>query len=366
MLGKVVVERLAEQEKVNKQLSQKSKELKRSFALTQSANIELEKKVAELAEALKISQDEKKIVESALEQSKKELEKVQKSHEDDLSVIENLREKHERATKIAEDLRTNNASLAKSLSTKDRKIQDLEKALTEQNAASKRNTSEILEKLKLLYEEYKKSLNEFGVRPAPLPDNIEIPEFMDWMETEFQALSEVISGASDFAAAFSVESILKILHDYDCADLAKFHDTISQFSSATSTSIIRTNADVQAIKNKFAREFWLTSGKEVVKVIARAKLAEVNFRTISSLVPAIDVSVSRVPFTFCFLFFSLVPEENRENIAASPEGSSSGEDSSDSGEGGSGGSSSSSSDEGSNDGQASGRDDSYPKVDVTN
>jgi hypothetical protein len=42
--------------------------------------------------------------------------------------------------------------------------------------------------LKLLYEEYKKSLNEFGVRPAPLPANIEIPEFMDWMETEFKAL----------------------------------------------------------------------------------------------------------------------------------------------------------------------------------
>jgi hypothetical protein len=40
------------------------------------------------------------------------------------------------------------------------------------------------------------------------------------METEFKALSEVISGASDFAAAFSVESILKILHDYECADLA--------------------------------------------------------------------------------------------------------------------------------------------------
>jgi small-conductance mechanosensitive channel len=84
MLGKVAVERLAKQEKVNKQLSQKSKELKRSFALAQSANIDLEKKVAELAEALKTSQDEKKIAEAALEQSKKELEKVQKSHEDDL------------------------------------------------------------------------------------------------------------------------------------------------------------------------------------------------------------------------------------------------------------------------------------------
>jgi hypothetical protein len=58
-------------------------------------------------------------------------------------------------------------------------------------------------------------------------------------------------------------------------------------------------------------------------------------------------------------------EEDCENIAASPEGSTSGEGSSDSGEGGSGGSSSSSSDEGSNDSQASGRDESSLKVEVT-
>jgi hypothetical protein len=73
-------------------------------------------------------------------------------------------------------------------------------------------------------------------------------------------------------------------------------------------------------------------------------------------------------FPLHLLFFpsQLNEEENRENIAASPEGSTSGEDSSDSGEGGSGGSSSSSSssDGGSNDGQASGRDESSPKVDV--
>jgi hypothetical protein len=100
---------------------------------------------------------------------------------------------------------------------------------------------------------------------------------MDWMETEFKALSKVISGVSDFAAAFFVESILKILHDFDCADLENFRVKISQFPSATSTAILRANTDVQAIKNKFAREFWLTSGKETVKLIARAKLAEVNF-----------------------------------------------------------------------------------------
>jgi hypothetical protein len=58
------------------------------------------------------------------------------------------------------------------------------------------------------------------------------------METEFKALTEVISGASDFAAAFSVESILKILHNFDCVDLEKFHANLSQFPSATSTAIL--------------------------------------------------------------------------------------------------------------------------------
>jgi hypothetical protein len=76
------------------------------------------------------------------------------------------------------------------------------------------------------------------------------------------------------------------------------------------------------------------------------------------------------PSNLLFFLSQLNEEENRENIAASPEGSTFGEDSSDSGERGSGGSSSSSSssssDEGSNDGQASEHEDSSPKVDATN
>jgi cysteinyl-tRNA synthetase len=115
MLGKVAVERLINQEKLNKQLSQESKELKRNFALAQSANLDLEKKVAELAEALKRCQDEKKIVDEALEQSKKDLEKLQRTHDDDLSLIDNLRKTHDRSSKIVEDLQANNADLARSL-----------------------------------------------------------------------------------------------------------------------------------------------------------------------------------------------------------------------------------------------------------
>jgi hypothetical protein len=141
------------------------------------------------------------------------------------------------------------------LSSKEQKVQDPERALTDRRGASGRNISEIINKLKLLFTKYKKSLNEFGVRPAPLPTDLGLPEFMEWIDAEFKALPEVISGANDFAAAFSVESILKLLHDFDCTDLVKFGEKIPQFPNAQSTSRLRPNEDIQGIRAKFAREF---------------------------------------------------------------------------------------------------------------
>jgi hypothetical protein len=140
--------------------------------------------------------------------------------------------------------------------------------------------SDNIDRLKVLFEEYERSLNEFGVYPVSLPVDLGLPEFMDWIDAEFKALPEVISSANDFAAAFSVESILNLLHDFDCADLAKFREKLPQFPDALSTSSLRPNEDVQVIRSKFTREFWLASGKEAVKSIARAKLAQVNFRTV--------------------------------------------------------------------------------------
>jgi hypothetical protein len=131
--------------------------------------------------------------------------------------------------------------------------------------------------LRLLFKEYEKSLKNFGVRPAPLPADISLPDFMSWIETEFKALPEVITGPSDFVAVFSVKSILKLLHDFDCADLVKFHEKLPQFPNASSTSRLWPNEDVLAIKTKYAREFWFASGRETVKNVARAKLAQVDF-----------------------------------------------------------------------------------------
>jgi hypothetical protein len=67
------------------------------------------------------------------------------------------------------------------------------------------------------------------------------------------------------------------------------------------------------------REFRFASGKEAVEVIARAKLAEVNFRMISS--PMLVRGVLFLEFLLhLFLYLSqLNEEENREDVAASPE-----------------------------------------------
>jgi predicted nucleic acid-binding Zn-ribbon protein len=94
-------------------------------------------------------------------------------------LIENLRKDHDKSLKTAEDLRTNNADLARSLSSKERKIQDLEKALVEQRETSGKKISDIINKLKMLFEKYERSLNEFGVHPALLPDDLGLPEFME-------------------------------------------------------------------------------------------------------------------------------------------------------------------------------------------
>jgi hypothetical protein len=100
---------------------------------------------------------------------------------------------------------------------------------------------------------------------------------MKWIDTEFKALPGVISGASGFAAAFSVKSILRLLHDFNYADLVRFREKLSQSPDASSTSRLRPNEHVLAIKAKFAREFWFASGKEVVKNITRTKLDQVGF-----------------------------------------------------------------------------------------
>jgi hypothetical protein len=361
---RIACERLIEEEKINKKLLKDSQKLSCNFKLSRAANSDLEKKVAELAVALKRCQDEKKVTEEAAENSKKDLEKLQKTHNEDLRLIENLRKDYDKSSKTVEDLRANNANLAKTLSSKEQKIQDLERALTDQWEASGKSISEIISKLKLLFKEYKRSLNEFGVRPTPLPVELGLSEFMEWIETEFKALPEVISGANDFAPALSVESLLKLLHDFDCVDLVKFREKLPQFPDALSTSRLRPNEDVQAIRAKFAREFWLASGKEAVKSITRAKLAQVDLRKILFASANLRSLLFWFLLYFFLYFFQLIEDEERGKGTKPPESSSEvdeNEESTDSDGEGSG----DSSDDGSDTDPTSGHEEDSPKVDIT-
>jgi chromosome segregation ATPase len=180
-------------------LSKESRKLKRDFNLAQATKLDLEKKVVELADALKRCQDEKKtaedgkrVAEEALESSKKDLEKLQKTHDEDSRLIENLHKDHNKSSEAAEDFRINNANPVKTLSSKEQKIQELEKALADQDETSGKEVTDIKNKLKLLFEEYKKALREIGVRPAPLPDSAKTSDFMKWIDTEFKTLPRVI------------------------------------------------------------------------------------------------------------------------------------------------------------------------------
>jgi hypothetical protein len=108
VLGKISSQHLVEQEEITKKLSEESKKLKRDFNLAQAANVDLEKKVTELADALKKCQDEKKvtedgkkIAEEVVGNSKKELGKLQKTHDEDLKLIENLHKDHDKSSKAA-------------------------------------------------------------------------------------------------------------------------------------------------------------------------------------------------------------------------------------------------------------------------
>jgi hypothetical protein len=64
-------------------LQEDSQKLSRDFKLSRAANSDLEKKVTELALALKKCQDEKKVAEN----SRRDLEKLQKTHDKDLKLI---------------------------------------------------------------------------------------------------------------------------------------------------------------------------------------------------------------------------------------------------------------------------------------
>jgi chromosome segregation ATPase len=152
----------------------------------QASNLDLDKQIVELANSLKKCQDEKQLVEAALHDSKKHHEKLNKTREVDLKMIENLRKYADKSTKTIDELRSTNAELstkntklAKTLSTKEQMILDLEKAPSERSENLNKDVNEIKQNVKLLFEEYKEALKQFGTHLNPLRKSDDVSDLMD-------------------------------------------------------------------------------------------------------------------------------------------------------------------------------------------
>jgi hypothetical protein len=61
---------------------------------------------------------------------------LKNTHDEDLKLIKNLCKDHDKSSKAAEDLRINNTDPTKTLSSKEQKIQDLDKALADRDETS--------------------------------------------------------------------------------------------------------------------------------------------------------------------------------------------------------------------------------------
>jgi predicted nucleic acid-binding Zn-ribbon protein len=186
LASKIISERFNENEELVAKLSDESQDLKHNLDKIQASNLELEKQIVELKESLKKSSEEKRLADIALHDLKKEQDKLAKTREDDLKMIQNLGQDAYKSTNTINELRGTNAELAtkntdlvKPLSMKEQTIFNLEKALYEQNESLSKDAVGIRQSFKLLFEEYKEALSQFGTRPNPSPEKDDVSEIMD-------------------------------------------------------------------------------------------------------------------------------------------------------------------------------------------
>jgi predicted metal-dependent phosphoesterase TrpH len=101
-------------------------------------------------------------------------------------MIGNLHRDADKSTKTIDEVRstntelsTKNIELAKILIPKEQTILNLEKDLYERSETLNNETNDVREHLKLLFEEYKEALGQFGARPEPFSENDDVSSMMN-------------------------------------------------------------------------------------------------------------------------------------------------------------------------------------------
>jgi hypothetical protein len=229
--------------------------LERELSSLKKLSQELEVHNKTRKEMVDIAKEGKKHVDDAYKGLEVEHAKLQKSHSGDLKIIEELRGTIERDANQISDLKTKNteamkqnADLAKANCEKDLRILSLKKDLADNLKVMKDGEKKIKNNFEFLFGKYSEALGEYGARPSPFPYAEDQEAIIGWLVEEFESLPELIGSASDFAAAFYSESLLKLLEIKDCADLGRFCSSGLEFPSTSSVSMIRANEYVKNIK----------------------------------------------------------------------------------------------------------------------
>jgi hypothetical protein len=136
---------------------------------------------------------------------------------------------------------------------------------------------EVKQRLKLLLEEYKKAMKQFGTRLGPLSESEDISDLIDWLLKVFQDLPNVISGASDFATLFQWKAFSSFFMTLTVltfqSSVEGFHDSwmqlAPQLSVPTKMFVIRR---LNLLKN-----FGLQARKSLRKILLVTSLRRLHF-----------------------------------------------------------------------------------------
>ena len=194
----------------------------------------------------------------------------------DEGVLENLRSVVKKDVAKVVNLQTEVRQLKADVEKKNDKISDLEKEVEEDRALWESASQDILSKSTAIREEYRRALASFGAEPSPFPEDSEggASGLLDWLQSEFEDLGQILTSVSDNTAVVACESVLAILAHEGCPELERIGARDYVFPEPS--DLVEDIAKIQAVKKSFLRKFWKVSGREIVREAAQQRLEAVS------------------------------------------------------------------------------------------
>ncbi|KAF8700236.1 hypothetical protein HU200_034616 [Digitaria exilis] len=175
---------------------------------------------------------------------------LQKDYDENLTVIENLRDAVVRESDAAKEAKTKVSSL------------ELKLKETEDSLASSKTLD--AEKIKRIFDSYSSSLKQFGATPYALPMDLNIDNFLSWIEEEFAGLGDVFSIAGDNFALTCTDGLGRFLEKEDKELLLRVSGPGFRFADFGDLSL-PCSKEVETMKRRFLRDFWNAYGRDMAK-----------------------------------------------------------------------------------------------------